>query len=263
MRRLPQRRDSPIDPSVLTSLLPHGLDPALALALVGLSFVTSLITATFSLGGGTLMVAVLALAFPPAVVVPVHGAVQLGSNAGRALVQRAHVQWNLILWISLGAVVGVVAGGQFASLLPEQVFTIAIGVFVLVTTWLPQPRIVGENRLVQFLGGAAISALSMVVGATGPLVATFIKGLADRRQLVATHAMLMTIQNVFKVVTFTALGFAFAAYLPLILAMVASGFAGTALGSRLLVKVPERIFRIGFKLVLTVVALDLIRGAVF
>jgi uncharacterized membrane protein YfcA len=248
---------------VLTSFLPAGLDPTLALVLIGLSFITSLITATFSLGGGTLMIAVLALVFPPAVVVPVHGAVQLGSNAGRALVQREHVQWNLIVWISLGAVAGVLTGGQLVSLLPEHLFTIAIGVFVLITTWLPQPKIVGENRVVQFLGGAIISALSMVVGATGPLVATFIKGLADRRQLVATHAMLMTIQNLFKVITFTALGFAFASYLPLIVAMVVFGFAGTALGSRLLVKVPENVFRIGFKVVLTVVALDLIRGAIF
>ncbi len=248
---------------MLTSLLPPGLDLWLALVLVGLSFVTSLITATFSLGGGTLMIAVLALVFPPAIVVPVHGAVQLGSNAGRALVQRDHIQWRLILWISLGAAIGVVIGGQFAFLLPEHLFTIAIAVFVLVTTWLPQPKIVGENRLVQFLGGLVISALSMVVGATGPLIATFIKGLTDRRHLVATHAMLMTIQNSFKIVTFMALGFAFSAYLPLVIAMVLSGFAGTAIGSRLLLRVPEHIFRIGFKLVLTLVALDLIRGALF
>jgi uncharacterized membrane protein YfcA len=247
----------------VVSLLPPNVDVVLALVLIGLSFVTSLITATFSLGGGTLMVAALALAFPPAIVVPIHGCVQLGSNAGRAFVQRAHIQWHLILWISLGAVIGTIAGGQFAQLLPQTWFEIAIGAFVLITTWLPQPKIVGENRLVQFIGGAVISAISMVVGATGPLVATFIKGLADRRQLVATHATLMTIQNAFKVLTFTALGFAFAAYLPLIVGMVAFGFAGTAIGSRLLVKVPEHLFRIGFKIVLTLVALDLIREAVF
>lgn len=248
---------------MLTSLLPAGLDPWLAVALVGLSFVTSLITATFSLGGGMLMIAILALVFPPAVVVPVHGCVQLGSNAGRALVQRTYIQWDFILWISLGAVIGTMVGGQFASLLPEQLFTLAIGVFVLATAWLPQPRIVGESRLVQFAGGLVISALSMVVGPTGVLVATFIKGLADRRQLVATHAMLMTVQNAFKVLTFTALGFAFGTYLPLIALMVLAGFAGTTLGSRLLLKVPERIFRNGFKIILTVVALNLIASAVF
>lgn len=247
----------------MEQLLPAGLEPIMALALIVLSFVTSLITATFSLGGGTLMVAVLTLVFPPAVVVPVHGAVQLGSNAGRALVQRAHIQWRLILWISVGAVVGTMVGGQFASLLPETVFQAAIGAFVLATTWLPQPAIVGRSPAVQAVGGAVISAVSMVVGATGPLVAVFIKGLADRRQLVATHAMLMTIQNVFKVIVFVALGFAFVSYLPLIAAMIGSGFAGTAIGSRLLVRVPEAAFRWGFKIVLSLVALDLLRDALF
>lgn len=247
----------------LTSILPAGLDPTLAIALVVLSFFTSLITATFSLGGGMLMVAVLALVFPPATVVPLHGAIQLGSNAGRAGVQRNHIQWRFVLWISLGGVFGTIAGGQFASLLPESIFQVLIGLFVLVTTWLPQPKIVGRSPVAQVIGGAVISAVSMVVGATGPLVAVFIKGLADRRELVATHAMLMTLQNTFKIVVFVALGFAFAEYLPLILAMVAFGFLGTAIGSRLLVKVPEAAFRWGFKIILSLVALDLLRGAFF
>jgi len=244
-------------------LLPQNLDPLMALALVALSFVTSLITATFSLGGGTLMVAVLALVFPPAIVVPLHGAIQLGSNGGRAVVQRAHIQWGFVKWIAAGAVLGTIVGGQFATLLPERLFTGVIAVFVLVTTWLPQPKVVGRSPVIQFVGGAIISGISMLVGATGPLVAVFLKGIPDRQQLVATHAMLMTFQNVFKVLVFMALGFAFAEYLPLILAMVVAGFGGTAIGSKLLVKVPESAFRWGFKIILTLVALDLLRGVVF
>lgn len=247
----------------LTNLLPADLTLTTALALIALSFVTSLITATFSLGGGSLMVAVLALVFPPTVVVPMHGAIQLGSNAGRAVVQRSHIQWSFVLWISLGGLVGTIVGGQFASRLPETALQIAIAAFVLLTTWLPQPKIVAKSRVAQVLGGAVIAAVSMVVGATGPLVAVFIKGLADRRQLVATHAMLMTLQNSFKVAMFVLLGFAFAAYLPLIVAMILSGFVGTTIGSRLLVKVPEAAFRSGFKIVLTLVALDLLFEALF
>ena len=247
----------------LADFLPTNLDPLMALALIALSFVTSLITATFSLGGGTLMLAVLALVFPPAVVVPVHGAVQLGSNGGRAIVQRAHIQWNFVKWIAAGAVIGTIVGGQFATLLPEKLFTIIIAVFVLVTTWLPQPKVVGRSAVVQFVGGAIISALSMLVGATGPLVSVFLKGIPDRQQLVATHAMLMTFQNVFKVIVFVFLGFAFAEYVPIIIAMVIAGFGGTAVGSKLLVRVPESVFRWGFKIILTLVALDLLRGELF
>lgn len=245
------------------SRLPDGLAPLTALALLGLSFVTSFITAAFSLGGGTLMVAVLALVFPPASVVPLHGAIQLGSNGGRTALQRRHIQWSLVLWISLGAVGGTLAGGHLAKLLPEQAFQMAIAGFVLLSTWLPRPRRFGRGRFAQLAGGAIIAALGMVVGATGPLVAVFLKHLPDRRQLVATHAVLMTLQNSLKVVVFTALGFAFAAYLPLIVAMVVSGFAGTAAGSRLLLQIPEAGFRWGFRLVLTLVALDLLRNALF
>jgi uncharacterized protein len=227
-----------------------------------LSFLTSLITATFSLGGGSLLIAAMTLALPPVVVVPVHGCVQLGSNAGRALIMRAHIQWQFILWVTLGAVLGSVLGGRFANFLPEKWFAAAIGLFVLVTTWLPQPKLVADSRAAQFAGGAVVSALGMVVGAAGPLVAAFVRGIADRRQLVATHAMLNALVHVFKVAVFVTMGFAFGQYLPLILVMVAAGFAGTSVGSRLLIRVPEKVFRQVFRMLLSLVALELIRRAV-
>lgn len=241
--------------------LAPGLGDWHALALVGLSFLTSLITATFSLGGGSLLIAAMTLVLPPAVVVPVHGCIQLGSNAGRAVVLRRHIQWRFILWVTLGAILGSVLGGGFAGLLPERWFAAAIGLFVLVTTWLPQPKVIAGSRAVQFAGGVVVSAVGMVVGAAGPLVAAFVRGIADRRELVATHALLNALVHVFKVAVFVAMGFAFAQYLPLILVMVASGFAGTMLGSRMLTRVPEPVFRQVFRVLLSVVALELVRRA--
>ena len=241
--------------------LAPGLGDWPALALVGLSFLTSLITATFSLGGGSLMIAAMTLVLPPVVVVPVHGCVQLGSNAGRAMLMRAHIQWQFILWVALGAALGSMLGGRFATLLPERWFAAAIGLFVLVTTWLPQPKAMAGSRVVQFAGGAVVSAVGMVVGAAGPLVAAFVRGITDRRELVATHAMLNTLVHVFKVAVFVAMGFAFAQYLPLVLVMVIAGLAGTAIGSRLLTRIPEQVFRLVFRLLLSVIGLELLRRA--
>ncbi|MGC4029549.1 MAG: sulfite exporter TauE/SafE family protein [Steroidobacteraceae bacterium] len=241
--------------------LAPGLGGWPALALVALSFATSLITATFSLGGGSLLIAAMTLVLPPIVVIPVHGCVQVGSNAGRALLLREYIQWNFILWVTLGAVLGSVIGGRFAYLLPGKWLGGAIGLFVLVTTWLPQPQMIARSRAVQFVGGAVVSALGMVVGAAGPLVAAFVRGIPDRRQLVATHATLNTLQHAFKVAVFVAMGFAFRQYLWLILLMVAAGFAGTAVGSRMLTHVPESVFRVGFRILLSLVALELIRRA--
>jgi uncharacterized membrane protein YfcA len=244
-------------------VLAPGVDEVTTIGLIALSFVTSLITATFSLGGGSLMIAAMALVLPPVVVVPVHGCVQLGSNAGRAWVQRAHIQWSYILWLTAGALLGSVLGGRLAFLLPEKWFAVAIGVFVLVTTWLPAPPGLANNRAVQFFGGLIVSAVGMVVGAAGPLLAAFVRGIPDRRQLVATHAMLNSLQHLIKVVVFAAMGFAFRDYVPLILVMVAAGFLGTTVGSRLLARVPERVFRLGFRLLLSAVAIGLIWQALF
>jgi len=241
--------------------LPTNIDTWTTLALVALSFLTSLITATFSLGGGSLLIAAMTLVMPPVVVVPVHGCVQLGSNAGRAIVQRHHIQWNFILWVSLGAIVGSVVGGRFAYAMPDKWFSAVIGLFVLVTTWLPMPKVMATSRVAQFLGGAIVSALGMVVGAAGPLVAAFVRGIPDRRQLVATHAMLNSLQHLLKVIVFVAMGFAFRQYLLLIALMVVAGFLGTTIGSRMLTHVPERLFRLVFRILLSVVALSLIRRA--
>ena len=229
-----------------------------AWALIALSFITSLITATFSLGGGSLMIAAMTLVLPPVVVVPVHGFVQLGSNAGRALVMRAHIQWSFILWLTAGAVLGSVIGGRFAYLLPDRWFAAIIGLFVLVTTWMPQPRIIASSRAVQFAGGLVVSAIGMVVGAAGPLVAAFVRGIPDRRQLVATHAMLNASQHLFKVIVFVAMGFVVRQYLVLILLMIGSGLVGTTVGSRILTRIPEKVFRLVFRLLLTAVATGLI-----
>jgi uncharacterized membrane protein YfcA len=165
------------------------------------------------------------------------------------------------LWVSLGAVIGSEAGGRFAFLLPERWFAAIIGLLVLVTTWLPMPKFIARSRAAQFVGGAIVSAVGMVVGAAGPLVAAFVRGIPDRRQLVATHATLNALQHLIKVIVFGAMGFAFRQYLPLILLMVAAGLAGTAVGSRLLTQVPEAVFRLVFRILLTMVALGLIGAA--
>ncbi len=64
----------------LLDLLPPDLGaPALAL-LLGVSFAGGVISAAAGIGGGLLMLAVLASVVPPAAVIPIHGVVQIGAN---------------------------------------------------------------------------------------------------------------------------------------------------------------------------------------
>ncbi|MGL4729515.1 MAG: sulfite exporter TauE/SafE family protein [Bosea sp. (in: a-proteobacteria)] len=243
-------------------LLPAGVSPLVALMLVAVSFLTSALTAAFGIGGGMAMLGALAGTAPPALIVGVHGLVQLGSNTGRAILQRGHVLWPLVWRFFAGSLVGVAIGAMLFQALPTRLLLLMLGLFILAMTWAPKPRIPGLERAGLVAGGTISTFLTMFIGATGPFVqALFLPMGLRRQQLVATHAMCMTIQHALKTLAFVAVGVALIAWLPLIAAMVASGFAGTVLGSKLLDKMSEATFRTVLKVVLTLIGLDLLRQA--
>jgi uncharacterized membrane protein YfcA len=234
---------TPLD--LVSSLMPDGLSAVVGVALVGLSFLTSMLTAAFGIGGGIAMLSVMALLLPAPAIIPVHGVVQLGSNAGRCLILRAHVIRDALLPFALGSAVGAFAGGAVAVSLPAAAIQAGVGLFVLWSLYLPMP---GFGRLAMPVGGLVSSALTMFFGATGP----------TRQAQVATHAALMTIQHTLKVVVFGLFGFAFAGYMPLVAAMIAAGFLGTMAGGRILMKLEDRTFQVAFTAILTVLALRLV-----
>lgn len=244
-----------------TAFLPEGLGPAASLLLVVASFFTSALTAAFGVGGGVAMLALMGLFVPVLALIPVHGAVQLGSNTGRAWRQRANIRRDIFTPFLAGSLAGAVAGAFFVVQLPDALLKIILGGFVIAVTW---TRIPGFDRLTHVglaIGSAVTATLSMFLGATGPLLSAFFAQLMpdDRKALVATHAAGMTVQHFLKVVVFGFAGFAFASWLPLIAAMIASGYLGTVYGSAWLEKLPEETFRRWFKIGITLLALDMLR----
>ena len=82
-----------------------------AAVLIATSTMTSLITATFGIGGGVLLIAVMAGSLPVSALIPVHGLVQLGSNGNRALMTFRYVDWSMVKFFSFGALLGAVLVG--------------------------------------------------------------------------------------------------------------------------------------------------------
>lgn len=245
-------------------LLPPGIDATTGLLLVIAAFFTSALTAAFGIGGGVAMLGILAGSAPPALIIAVHGLVQLGSNVGRAIVQRQHVAWPLTRRFVIGSVIGVGLGASLFVALPERALLIALGLFILVMVFMPKPNLPGLARAGVFVGGIVSSVLTMFVGATGPFIqATLFPLGLTRQQLIATHAACMSLQHGLKVLAFGLLGLAIGAWLPLIALMIASGFAGTLLGTRLLAALPETLFRRLLQGLLTLIALDLLRRGLF
>ncbi len=228
------------------------------------SFFTSALTAAIGIGGGVALMALMSAVLPVASLIPVHGLVQLGSNSGRAWHQRAHVIWPKLLPFITGAVFGAIIGTTVAVQLPDRPMKFALGIFVLAVTWLKLPALSSMGKNWVALGGAIVAFLSMIFGATGPLLASFFeKAFPDRKELVATVAVGNVVVHGLKVLAFAFAGFAFAPWLPLIAAMIASGYFGTVLGTKLLHRIPEARFRLGFKIVLSVLAVDLMRRGIW
>ena len=242
-----------------SNLLPPDLSLLAAGILCLASFFTAAITAAFGLGGGVAMLLLMSLFLPVAVVIPVHGVVQLGSNVVRTFVQRNHIVMPVFLAFGAGAIFGGMVGSQMVVALPDNLVKLGVALFVLYMVWGKVPALPTASYKIFGLGGFFATILTMFFGATGPFVAAIFKpiGLA-RHAFVGTHAAAMTLQHGLKIVIFGFLGFQFGAWLPLLAAMLLIGAFGTYAGSWALNKIDEQSFKTGFNLIMTALSLYII-----
>ncbi|MEO1083847.1 MAG: sulfite exporter TauE/SafE family protein, partial [Acidobacteriota bacterium] len=225
-----------------------GLGPWL---LVAVSFFSSALTAVLGIGGGIFLIALMPGLLPMAAVVPVHGVVQLASNASRAFFARDHIAWQPLAPFAAGAVLGAVAGSRVLVELPERWLTLLLGLFILLVTWTPLGRLRLPGRF--FTVGAVQTFVSLFVGAAGPLVSPLlVREGYDHHRVVATHGAVMTLLHSMKTLIFVALGFAFVSWAPLIGAMVVAVTAGSWAGNRVRLRLPQAPLRTAFKILLTV-----------
>lgn len=244
---------------LMPDLLPGDLSANMFVVLVAVACLTSLMTASLGAGGGVMLLAVMAQVLPAAVIIPVHGIVQMGSNVGRVALAWRHIDWKLIGAFLPGAIVGALLGSLVLVRLPPAGLYLCIAAFILYLCWGPKlPRLV-LGPAGTAIAGAVTTFVSLFAGASGPLVAAFIKQVhADRFRTVATFALAMTLQHAFKAAVFQGAGFDLAPWLPLMGAMIASGALGTWLGLRLLTHINDVRFARLFNLVLTLLALRLV-----
>lgn len=237
--------------------LPEGLSQLSFWVLMATSFVASLITVALGIGGGGLLLAVMATLMPPAALIPVHGVVQLGSNGGRAAMLFREISWAAVIpGFLIGSLVGSAIGGAVVVELPPNVVQIGVGAFVIYSVFAKPPKWLSRWP---WLTGGVSSFLTMFFGATGLFVANYTKSLVlPRHAHVATHAALMTVQHGLKVVIFGLLGFAFGPWAMVIVALILAGLAGTFLGKTVLNRMTDGVFKIALDVILVLISLRLI-----
>jgi len=190
----------------------------------------------------------------------VHGIVQLVSNGSRAYFLREQVRWRAVWRFVWPLLPGGALGIWLLAYVPPSGSRIAIGAFVLASTWLKSFFSIGKDASAERalpVGGALVGFFSTLVGATGPLLGPFILALdLGAQSTIATLAACQIFQHASKVLLFGLRGFDLGGYfLPCVLLSLCA-IVGSAIGTRLLDRVPERSFRIGVKVVLTALALQ-------
>jgi len=230
-----------------------------SLLLVIAAFLSSSLTAVLGLGGGMLLISVMSVFLPAAAIVPVHGVVQFASNASRGAFSPQEIRRDILWPFLVGCLIGTLAGSRIVLRVPTELIPLPLGVFILTMTWLPQikKKLWFPGRFLSL--GFVQAFLTLFVGATGPLNMPFlIRAGLSRDQLVVTGAAFMTIVHLVKIITFGLLGFAFGPYLALMLLMIIAVISGSYVGTRLRHKVPEQLFLLAFKLLITLLAMRMI-----
>ena len=227
------------------------------------AFLTSTLSAIIGMGGGITLLAIMILFLPWKVLIPIHGCVQLISNATRVASFIKYVNWKIFLIFILACIpasyIGLKAVGQF----DETLVKAFIGVFILYAVFLAPKLKEAIARIFKsfFLAGTLAGSISMVVGATGPLIAPFfINSNLKKEEIIATKALCQTMVHLIKVILFGALlGFSISDYSKLLAFMSVGVILGTFSGKWILEnKISDRLFRFLYKFVLGAVAVKIL-----
>jgi uncharacterized membrane protein YfcA len=231
------------------------------LILLPVAVLASAISGVLGMGGGSVLLAVMASGLDPAVVVPVHGVVQMVSNSTRTFVLLKDVAWKYVALYVPAMVAGVWIGLQLYSGAGMSWFKPAIGVFIFSflawDAWKPKHLELPDWSYVPAgLGGGL---LTITLGAAGPyLSAFFLRRDLSKEKIIATKAAIQTIGHFLKIPAFLSVGFDYRGQLALVAPLLVGSIAGTMLGTWILKRVDESKFRTLFRGVLAVLALRLV-----
>jgi len=235
------------------------------------ALLTSILSAVAGLGGGMILLLIIAQFVAPTVAIPIQGSIQVVSNGSRALLLRNKVSWATVGWASILLLPASLLGVKVATALPEDTIRICLAVFVLILAWRPQWLKFGgarsstpaESRGLLVGVGAMSGFLNSTVGASGPMTSPFYKAVtASHVAFVATAATTQVLAHVSKLIAFTAEGWSIGDHQGMIAAGIAGVVAGSFIGTRLLGRIPELALDQLFKLVLTVLAARILFKAI-
>jgi len=217
----------------------------LAIVLMG-CFLGFLMSATTGVGGGLVMLPLLAWIVPAGVAVALATPVMLVNNVGKLVLLRGSLDRVFLRRTMLGAVPGAIAGSLLLGVVPDAVVRRGIGLFLIgyvAVSLFARDYVPRVGRLGAVGWGAITGLVSGLIGAGGPTSAASMRGYGlTRQQLVATGAAISVAMQLVKLPVFAAIGLIRTRDLPLALALCATALAAAYAGRALLARMEAATF---------------------
>ncbi|MCC5886498.1 MAG: sulfite exporter TauE/SafE family protein [Gammaproteobacteria bacterium] len=224
--------------------------PSLILAVV---LATSVLSGIVGMAGGMILMAVLVAVYSVPVAMILHGVTQAGANGSRTWFLRHHVRWAVLGPYLAGSLLCVGIFALFRFVPDRSLVLILIGAMPWLALLLPRHWSFEVERPPTAFGcGLSVTAAQLMAGASGPLLDLFFqRSRLDRRGIVATKAVTQTLGHLVKLGYYSSLLLlagepVFArgeAPVWLFLLVVPVAIVGTLVGTRVLERLNESLFR--------------------
>ena len=223
------------------------------------AFVTATISGVIGFGGGMLLIAVMPLFLPAMAIVPIHGVVQLASNASRMTFSWQDVHWRMALPFIVGSTLGVALFALVLFNISADYIPIAISIYILLNLWSEAFARALRRYESLYTVGFIQSGLGILVGAPGPLALALLrKRLDNPNHVIATTALFVTISHIAKLLVFGLIGFSFLDYWSVTVFMLLGSVAGSWAGTRIRTSLDHDRLGLAVKVLLTLLCLKMI-----
>ena len=236
-----------------------------AAALVATVLSTAFLSGIFGMVGGLILMGILLAIMPVAAAMVLHGMTQFASNGWRAWLWRAHINLPIAGAYAVGSFAAPLAMAVVQVTPGKPVTLIMLGLTPFAGLLLP-PRWAPDmtRRADAFGTGAVCTLLMLLAGVSGPILdVCFVRANLDRRQLVATKAVVQMLGHLLKIAYFgqlLATGSTDVAPVAVLLAIVCA-MAGTQLARPVLETLSDRQFRTwSRRLIVATASVYLIQG---
>ena len=231
------------------------------------TFATAFLSSIFGMLGGLILMGILISFLPVGPAMVLHGLIQTTSNGYRAWLNRADINWKIVLTLLIGSSISLIIL-FFIAFQPSQILVIfALGLLPFIAWAVPKELSLDVTKPpIGVLAGGVVVGTNLIAGVGGPLLDIFFQRVEmTRHQVVATKAVAQTIGHISKIIFFGGLLVSFNTEnwpnLTFLIFAIILSVVGTTLGKKVLDIIDDAIFfRWTQLIVLSVGGIFIIRG---